>query len=333
MYRAETDHYRHVLNALADEWRGRIRFDEPLANHSSWRIGGPADALVEPADAAQVASAVRFAADHGIPLVVIGQGTNLLFSDAGLRGLVLKIGAAMSGAQVFGNRIVAGAGVWVPSLARLAARARLSGIEHVIGIPGTLGGLVAMNGGSLRRSIGENLLRVRTITRTGAQEVLTRAQCRFDYRRSALQETGAIVVEVELELLQGDRRQMRQRMLADLRERRRKFPRKGEPNCGSVFLSTEKMHATVGPPGRIIEEAGLKGRRIGGAEISCRHANFIVNRGGASCRDVLLLIDLVRRTVRERIGFEMRCEVRHVRPDGRMVPADLAAENLRGGPY
>ena len=326
---AETDRYRRLPNTLSDEWRGRIRFDESLANHSSWRIGGPADALVEPADAAQAASAVRFAADHGIPLVVIGQGTNLLFSDAGVRGLVLKIGQSMSGAEVTGERIAAGAGIWVPSLARRAARAGLSGIEHVIGIPGTLGGLVAMNGGSLRRAVGDNVLRVRTITRTGEEEVLTRAQCRFDYRRSALQETGAIVVEVELELLQGDRRQMRRAMLADLRERRRKFPRKGEPNCGSVFLSTEEMHATVGPPGRIIEEAGLKGRRIGGAEISCRHANFIINRGGASCQDVLSLIDLARRTVRERIGFDMRCEVRYVRPDGTMVPADLAAEDLR----
>jgi UDP-N-acetylmuramate dehydrogenase len=117
-------------------------------------------------------------------------------------------------------------------------------------------------------------------------------------------------------------------MLADLRERRGKFPRKGEPNCGSVFLSTAEMHATVGPPGRIIEEAGLKGARIGGAEISCRHANFIINRGGATCRDVLALIDLVRRTVRERISFDMRCEVRYVLPDGEMVPAHLGADAL-----
>ncbi len=117
---------------------------------------------------------------------------------------------------------------------------------------------------------------------------------------------------------------MRQEMLADLRERRRKFPRKGEPNCGSVFLSTAEMHATVGPPGKIIEEAGLKGYRIGGAEVSRRHANFIVNRGGASCGDVLALIAHIRRTVLARIGFDLHCEVLHVGVDGTVRPADQA---------
>ncbi len=325
------ENFRSLLADLAESGVGPIRFDEPLANHCSWRIGGPADALVEPCDAAHVAEVVRLARKHAIPLLVIGQGTNLLYDDAGLRGVVLKIGARLSRVEIAGNGITAGAGIWVPHLARLAARAGLSGLEHTIGIPGTLGGLLAMNGGSFRRAVGDNLLRVWTINRAGEQEVLTREQCGFGYRRSALQNSGAIVVRSELELAPGDPRQMRKDMLADLRERRRKFPRKREPNCGSVFLSTAEMHATVGPPGRIIEEAGLKGTRIGGAEISCRHANFIINRGGATCRDVLSLIDLVRRTVRERIGFEMRCEVRYVKPNGEITPADRGADALSPG--
>jgi UDP-N-acetylmuramate dehydrogenase len=314
--------FRGRLAELADSGLGPVRFAEPLMNHCSWRIGGPADAVIEPDGMAQVAAVVRFARRHAILLVVIGQGTNLLFDDAGLRGLVLKIGARLSRVEIAGNRITARAGVWVPQLARLAAQAGLSGLEHTIGIPGTLGGLAVMNGGSQRRAIGDHLLRLWAVNRAGDEVVLTRDQCQFGYRRSALQNSGAVVVQAELELAQQDPRQMRKAMLADLRERRRKCPRKGEPNCGSVFLSTAEMHATVGPPGRIIEEAGLKGARIGGAEVSFRHANFIVNRGGATCRDILLLIDLVRRTVREKIRFELHCEVRYVRPNGEMAPAD-----------
>lgn len=302
---------------------GAFQVRAPLAAHCSWRIGGPADLLIEPASAAQVARVVRFAREHDLPLLVIGQGTNLLFNDAGVRGIVLKLGARMAHLAISDNRILAEAGVWVPHLARLAARAGLTGLEHTIGIPGTLGGLVLMNGGSQRRGIGDNVRRVWIIDRAGEERILSRAQCAFSYRHSALQDSGAVVVRAELECETGDPRAIRRAMVRDLRERRLKFPRK-EPNCGSVFLSTAEMHAGVGPPGKIIEEAGLKGTRIGGAEVSPRHANFIVNRGGASAADVLALIAHIRRVVFERIGFDLRCEVRYVDPQGQIMPADQA---------
>lgn len=305
---------------------GELRLDEPLARHCSWRIGGPADILVEPGSPGQVAAVIRHARTRAIPFLVIGQGTNLLFDDAGLRGVVVKIGPRLSRLEIDGERIYAEAGVWVPHLARTAARAGLSGLEHTIGIPGTLGGLVAMNGGSQRRGIGDNVVQVTIVDREGERAVLNREECRFGYRSSRLQEIGAVVVAVELACTPGAPGRMRQEMLADLRERRRKFPRKGEPNCGSVFLSTAQMHATVGPPGRIIEAAGLKGYCLGGAEISPRHANFIVNRHAATCRDVLALIAHVRRTVREKIGFDLRCEVRHVSAAGEIRPADEVSE-------
>ena len=199
----------------------------------------------------------------------------------------------------------------------------LKGLEHTIGIPGTIGGLVLMNGGSQRKGIGENVVRVRVVDREGNQKELSREDCAFSYRHSALQGTGAVVVQVELECETGDPRQIRRLMLEDLRERRRKFPRK-EPNCGSVFLSTSEMHASVGPPGKVVEDAGLKGSRIGDAEVSHQHANFIVNRGKASSRDVLALIDHIRKVVFAQIGFELCCEVRYVSPDGKIMPAHLA---------
>jgi len=152
---------------------------------------------------------------------------------------------------------------------------------------------------------------------------LSRDECEFSYRHSALQGTGAVVVEVELKCPAGDIKQIRREMVADLRERRAKFPRK-QPNCGSVFLSTSEMHATVGPPGRVIEDAGLKGARVGQAEVSQQHANFILNLGGATAADVLALIAHIRATVQKNIGFDLHCEARYVDPNGLIIPADQA---------
>lgn len=319
-----TCQHREWLNRLAGLDVGACHFDAALADYSTWRIGGPADLLVEPARIDQVADVVRFVRSHGIPLVVIGQGSNLLFDDAGLRGVVLRIGANLSRLEIDAGHILAEGGVWVPELARQAMRAGLAGLEHTIGIPGTLGGLVLMNGGSHRKGIGENIRRVWVVNRDGRQVVLDREECRFSYRHSALQEAGAVVVKVELECAAADPARIRREMLADLRERRAKFPRK-LPNCGSVFLSTTAMHATVGPPGKIIEEAGLKGCRVGQAEVSPRHANFIVNLGGATSGDVLALITHIRSTVHAGIGFDLRCEVRYVSPQGEIMPADRNA--------
>lgn len=306
---------------------GQVTVDEPLSRHNSWQIGGPADLFVEPENSTQVASVMRFMQEYELPLVVIGQGTNLLFDDVGVRGVVLKIGARMDRIDIDGTRIVAGAGAWVPQLARFAMRAGLSGLEHCIGIPGTLGGLVMMNGGSHRRGIGEHVIRVTVVDKDATMHHLSAAECHFSYRYSALQERGAVVVAVELECPSGNLENIRQGMLQDLRERRRKFPRK-LPNCGSVFLSTSAMHESVGPPGKIIEDAGLKGLRCGGAEVSKQHANFIVNRGGATSADVLQLISRIRATIRKQFDFDLRCEVRYVSPRGEICPADQMADRL-----
>ncbi len=304
---------------------GKVLVDEPLSKHNSWKIGGTADLLIEPGSVEQTAATVRFVREQQVPLVVIGQGTNLLFDDAGVRGLVLKIGEQLSGIQITGQRIVAGGGAWVPQLAKLSMRAGLTGLEHTIGIPGTVGGLVMMNGGSQRKGIGENVVRVKIIDAASNVKLLSRAECDFSYRHSALQGTGCVVVEVELECPSGRRTEVRREMIDDLRTRRQKLPRK-QPNCGSVFLSTSEMHASVGPPGKIIEDAGLKGCRVGQAEVSHQHANFIVNLGGASSADILGLIAKIRKTVSQQIGFDLLCEVRYVSPNGGISPAHLAAE-------
>jgi UDP-N-acetylmuramate dehydrogenase len=321
--RSTSDLHSPQLAELVQAGVGRALFNAPLAEHNSWQIGGPADLLIEPETIAQVARVVSFSRLHDIPLMVIGQGTNLLFDDSGLRGIVLKLGESLSRVEISDNRIVAEAGVWVPGLARKAMLAGLAGLEHTIGIPGTLGGLVLMNGGSQRKGIGENVRRVWVVDQDGKKMELNRDECAFAYRRSALQGSGSVVVKVELECDRQEPRDIRRLMLEDLRERRRKFPRK-QPNCGSVFLSTSEMHASVGPPGKVIEDAGLKGTRIGKAEVSHQHANFIVNLGGATSKEVLSLIAHIRKVVRERIGFDLCCEVRYVTPNGDIIPAHQA---------
>ncbi|MDZ4184409.1 MAG: UDP-N-acetylmuramate dehydrogenase [Desulfuromonadales bacterium] len=315
--------HRSLLAELSRLDVGHCIFAAPLRDYCTWRIGGPADLLVEPQNIAQIQRLRRFAYQHDLPCVVIGQGSNLLFSDVGVRGIVLRLGQHFARLQIEGERIKAEAGVWVPSLARRAQQAGLSGLEHMIGIPGTVGGLVLMNGGSHRQSIGDLVECVTLVTPAGEIQKLSAAECDFSYRHSALQGSGGVVVMVDLVCPHGDRRVIRQTMLADLRERRGKFPLR-TPNCGSVFLSSTAMHASVGPPGRIIEERGLKGRRVGGAEVSLQHANFIVNRGNATAGDVLTLITAIRAEVRNAIGFELDCEVRYVSPTGVIMPAHRA---------
>ncbi|PLX99721.1 MAG: UDP-N-acetylenolpyruvoylglucosamine reductase [Desulfuromonas sp.] len=317
---------QQALRTLTKADIGRFAFDVELARHCSWKIGGPADLLVEPGSSAQVATIMRFAREHAIPLLIIGQGTNLLFADDGVRGIVMKIGSEMGTMKIDGSTIVAGSGLWVPRLARAAMKAGLTGLEHCSGIPGTLGGLVMMNGGSRRKGIGDNLVSVTIVDRNGCVHRLSRDECAFAYRHSALQGSGCAVVEAELLCELRERSAIRRDMLADLCERRGKFPLK-QPNCGSVFLSSAEMHASVGPPGKIIEAAGLKGLRIGQAEVSHQHANFIVNLGGASAADVLALIREIRARVRARIAFELDCEVRYVSSDGRVFPAHIQAEH------
>lgn len=317
-----------------DEWARsaerlglRVRRDVSLAGLSRWRIGGKADLVVEPVDGETTGRALDLVRRLDVPHVVIGDGSNLLFDDEGFRGVVVRIGRAMSGLQIAGTRVRAQAGIWVPHFARRVGCSGLTGVEHTVGIPGTLGGLVVMNGGSQRKGIGDNLVSVTVAAADGSQRTLSRSECAFAYRRSSLQDGSVVVLEAEFEFAPGAASEIRHRMIGIMADRRRKFPLR-LPNCGSVFLSDPAMYDTVGPPGMAIEKAGLRGRRIGNAQIAELHGNFILNLGGASSRDVLGLIALARRAVFDRTGFHMDCEVRHVLPNGLVQPAHVTAEAL-----
>lgn len=309
---------RKVLEGLVELDVGGIFAREPLSRHCTWRIGGPADLLVQPQNLGQLSRLRRYIDDNNITSIVIGDGSNLLFDDAGFRGVVVKIGRSLSAFSIDGRMVRAEVGVSVPMLARAVGLAGLTGIEHTIGIPGTLGGLIVMNGGSRRRGIGEVVRVVEAMDCRGKIRRMSRDECDFSHRRSVFQESNWVAVRAELELEYGDAGVIRVEMLEVLRERRRKFPRHS-PSCGSVFKSTPEMYNTVGSPGKVIEEVGLKGLRVGGAEVSNKHANFIINTGSAKSSDVRELVRQVRAAVYKRTGIWMECEVRHVSPSGKVV--------------
>jgi len=290
-----------------------------LRRYCTWRIGGPADLLVEPGSWAQLSSALRLAAECGVPAVVIGKGSNLLFDDAGLRGLAIKVGRRLSHVTCSGTSVCAEAGVSTPALARTVGLTGLAGLEHIVGIPGTLGGLVVMNGGSLHKAIGDVIVEVRTMDHGGRVRVFGRDECTFAYRSSRFQDEDSVVTEVTMSLTPGSPAAILAEMREILRERRRKLPLT-LPNCGSVFKNDPAVYRRFGPPGAVIERLGLKGARLGDAVIDRRHANFIVNVGNATSRDVLGLVLLVRRTLRGRLGCSLDSEAKYVAPEGTICP-------------
>ena len=308
---------------------GGVQQRVPLRMLSRWRIGGTATVVVEPGSENEISDVLRYINANEVNWVAVGEGSNLLFDDAGLDAVAIKVGRRMAAVALEGHRLRCQAGIWVPHLVRRTASLGLSGIQHAIGIPGTLGGLVCMNGGSQRSCIGESIVNVTYVNREGEINIIDRDECRFAYRRSVFQGSDKIIVGCTLEMQPSNMHILRCEMLAILRERRQKFPLK-MPNCGSVFASDPEMYNHVGPPGKAIEESKLKGLRIGDAEVSVKHANFIVNCGQATSTDVLALIHQIRRAVYGRTGFWMDCEVRHVGQDGRIRMSHEVAEERFG---
>lgn len=300
---------------------GGVFRDVDLSAISQWRIGGKADVIIQPSTTEEVLALRQWFAEREIHHVVIGLTSNLLFADEGLHVPCIQIGGRMASVEIHGTQVTAQSGVWVPGLARKLMQAALTGAEHTCGIPGTLGGLVCMNGGSQRKGIGSNVLRVESVDVNG--RVLERAagQCGFAYRQSIYQNNVEVITTVDLQLDRGDRGLIRREMLEILSSRRRKFPRK-QPNCGSVFKSNPAMYSEIGPPGAAIERLGFKGKRIGGALVSPGHANFIVNTGSATARDVLDLTRKISESVERNTGFRMEAEACFVTVTGTILPAD-----------
>lgn len=316
---------RDLVARLHHASGGAVRSGVELASLTRWKVGGRADLLVEPSDGEQVAAVLKLLHDAQAPYCVVGETSNLLFDSAGLRGALIRVSSRMSDILITGTKVKAEAGASVPQLARAAASESLAGIEHIVGIPGTIGGLVLMNGGSQRKGIGSHVEYVRYADPRGEISVVSPDECDFAYRSSSLQGRDGAIVEVGLRLAEGHADEINGEMDAIVAARRARFP-EDQPNCGSTFVSNPSMYSVIGPPGKAVEDAGLKGYRIGGAQISAMHANFINNIGGATSDDVLAVIGTMRSRVFERTGFLMEAEVRYVSPVGDMMPAHIETD-------
>jgi UDP-N-acetylmuramate dehydrogenase len=288
---------------LRERLGSRLRVDFPLAPLTSFRIGGPAALFVEAEDDEALGSVADAARRTGTPVVVIGKGSNVLVSDGGFPGIVVRLGRGFRWAARDGNLLTAGGAMPLPALAGVAMRHLLAGLEFGVAIPASLGGAVRMNAGAHGRSMSDVLERAEVYSlAASARQSLPVHEIGFGYRGSGLPADGIVVGAVaRLETGEGD--EIRSRM-DEARDWRRRTQPLAEPNCGSVFKNPEGDHAA-----RLIEEAGAKGLRLGGAQVSEKHSNFIVAAPGASSSDVWRLIERVRALVESRTGIRLETEV------------------------
>ena len=289
------------LHAIARD--DQILQNEPMSRHTTFKVGGPADVMFLPDSPEQVAAALAAAKDAGVPAWVIGNGSTLLVRDGGLRGLVIALGEGMAAIARVEDTVTAWAGA---SLARVAAYAQasgLSGLEFASGIPGTLGGGCAMNAGAYGGQLSDVLVDARVLL-DGAERTLTRDELQMGYRTSLPLREGGVVLSARFALTPDDPEAIAARM-RELNARRREKQPLNYPSAGSTFKRPEGYFA-----GALIEQAGLKGRRVGGAQVSEKHAGFIVNTGDATAADILALIGTVQREVEARFGVRLETEVR-----------------------
>lgn len=284
-----------------------VRVNEPLSRHTTWKVGGPADLLIYPRNKEELEQAMQVVYRHQIPWRVIGRGSNLLVRDGGIRGVVFKLDEGFNELKVDGTRVTAGGGYSTILLATMTSRQGLTGLEFAAGIPGNVGGAVYMNAGAHGSDISKVLHSATVLLETGEWVTLSNEEMEFRYRTSVLQtKLKGIVTEASFTLEYGERDEIMSR-LTSYKDRRRKTQPLQYPCAGSVFRNPPGDYA-----GRLIQEAGLKGFRIGDAEVSTTHANFIINRGNATAKNVLQLIEHIIQTIDEKYNIRLEPEVQVV---------------------
>jgi UDP-N-acetylmuramate dehydrogenase len=283
------------------------RTDEPMKRHTTFKIGGPAAFYAEPDSVLQLKGLLRACRAQEVEAVVIGNGSNLLVSDEGIDGAVICLGPRFSGISLMEDGLVlAEAGATLAHLCRFAADNALSGLEFAYGIPGSVGGGVYMNAGAYGGEMRDVVLEVHCLDDFLAPVSISAEACDFGYRHSLFMQNSHVVTGAVFALSPGDRDDICGRMEDIMARRIQKQPLE-LPSAGSVFRRPEGAFAAA-----LIEQCGLKGRRIGGAQVSAKHAGFIVNTGGATCRDVEALIALIQSEVRDRTGYTLDCEIKRL---------------------
>ena len=294
------------LDDLRTALAGRARANELLASHTTFRLGGPADLFIEAKTLDELVEFARQARQRGIPIFILGNGSNVLVRDGGVRGLVIENHCSQFSLDIINSEraiLRAESGAVLPGIANRLAREGWAGLEWAIGVPGTLGGAVVGNAGAHGACVADNLIRVTILDASGAVRELPKTELAFDYRASRFKRAkGEIVLRADFEMRRDDPHACIARMNQYTEHRRRTQPT--EPSVGSMFKNPPGEYA-----GRLIDAAGLKGMRVGGVEVSQVHANFFVNRGGATANDVIQLIEMVRERVRDKFGIELELEI------------------------
>lgn len=289
--------YSKIIKELG---KNRVKLDELMANHTTFKIGGPADLFYEAKTEEELTRVIRLSRKIGVPYFLLGGGSNILFSDRGFRGLVIK--NCVAGCKLLNEEEVeVASGTPNGILIRWAVERGLSGVEFLVGIPGTIGGAIRGNSGAWSQSIGKRVSRVKVLTDNGEVRWIRGLECQFNYRHSRFKKSREVILRVELNLEVGNKKEIREK-INEYVKKRKKDP-KG-PSAGCIFVNP-KPDST----GRLIDSCGLKGKRIGKAQISPKHANFIVNLGGATCQDVLKLIALAKKTVKNKFEIELEEEI------------------------
>ncbi len=284
--------------------QGTLLVNEPMHKHTSFSIGGPADYFVSVANADELSEVCRLCRSQGVPFYIVGNGSNLLVSDRGVRGVVIHLGKLFSDVERRGDILTVQAGAPMFKVARTALEASLAGFEFAAGIPGSFGGAVAMNAGAYGGEMKDILVDVEVLTPEGERLTLAAEEMDLSYRHSIVFDKDYIVLSARIKLIPGEADRIRARMEELSQARREKQPLE-YPSAGSTFKRPTGYFA-----GKLIQDAGLKGYTVGGARVSEKHSGFVINQGGATAEEVCFLIRQVQKKVRDRFGVDLETEVR-----------------------
>ena len=290
-----------IIAAVGEE---KVFRNEAMSRHTTFRIGGPADCLVQPESAEELREILRICKEENVPYFILGNGSNLLVSDSGYRGLIIQLFRNMSGIEISGDIITAQTGSLLTQIASAAAGAELTGFEFASGIPGTLGGACVMNAGAYGGEMKDVLISVTAMDPEGRTYTIDRDDLDLGYRHSALMDGGYIVLSARMKLSHGEPEQIKT-VMEDLRQRRVTKQPLDLPSAGSTFKRPTGYFA-----GKLIQDAGLRGYSVGGAQVSEKHCGFVVNTGGATAEDVFGLIRHVQAEVKREFGVDLQTEVR-----------------------
>ena len=283
---------------------GEILFDEPMKKHTTFKIGGPVDVMIIPNNEEELIGAIKFSRENNIDFLIMGNGSNLLIKDGGIRGVVIKINEGFRQITVNENRIYCESGALLSTVSKVALKNSLRGFEFASGIPGTIGGAITMNAGAYGGEMKDVVIKVRVLDKNSVIKEYTNEEMNFRYRNSRVWDEGLIVLGVELNLEEGDYSTIEE-VMKDLTYKRTSKQPLELPSGGSTFKRPDGYFA-----GKLIEDSGLRGLRHGGAQVSEKHCGFVVNVDNATCKDVLHLISVIQKVVRDNYEVELETEIK-----------------------